>query len=312
MKRFVLFILVLMLGAYACQSLRKESVFSRSNGAPVREGDQRLSPVPLSKLPASTDLHFSAQYCLECHERVPADRSALYLRYDGDFRQLCRCHYLNEQVHVHPVSGRPSPEVTIPPDYPLRDGNLTCTTCHDISIQCRNNPVEKVLRKGQDFLRGTPYKNRIDLCFNCHDQNRYPRYNPHQQLDATGAVIETKCLYCHSDVPDVKRSTNKEVHLIAPYTALCVGCHYQASKQPLHVRHIRKPPPAILEQMRKTQKELNIVLPLDNNGKITCVTCHNPHQKGLIPVESAGSTGAGAVHRHRLSGNMCIRCHPLI
>ena len=312
MKRFVLFIVVLMLGAHACQSLRKESVFSRGNGAPVHEEAQQLPPTPISQLPASTDLHFSADYCLECHERIPSDRKAPFLRYNGDFKLLCRCHYKNEQVHVHPVSGRPSPEVTIPSGYPLRDGDLTCSTCHDIYIQCRDNPVEKVLSKGQGFLRGSPYRNRMDLCFNCHDRSRYPRYNPHLQLEATGAIIETKCLYCHSDVPDVKRSTSKEVHIIAPYTALCVGCHYRTSKQPLHVRHIRKPTADILKQMQKTQKELHIVLPLDNDGKITCVTCHNPHQKGLIPDESAGATGAGAVHRHRLSGNMCIRCHPML
>jgi cytochrome c peroxidase len=63
--------------------------------------------------------------------------------------------------------------------------------------------------------------------------------------------------------------------------------------------------------MKQMQAEFKIVLPLDQDGKVICVTCHNPHQKGLIPDQRAGATGAGAIHRHRLAGNMCIKCHPM-
>jgi hypothetical protein len=63
--------------------------------------------------------------------------------------------------------------------------------------------------------------------------------------------------------------------------------------------------------MKRLQVEYNIVLPLDRKGQITCATCHNPHQKGLIPDQRAGAGGAGAAHRHRIHENLCIKCHPM-
>jgi cytochrome c peroxidase len=63
--------------------------------------------------------------------------------------------------------------------------------------------------------------------------------------------------------------------------------------------------------MKQMEAELGIILPLNEDGKITCVTCHNPHEKGVISTERVGAKGAGEIHRHRLSGNMCIKCHQM-
>ena len=311
MKRNLILLFVLLLVALvACQSVSRESVFSRPAGKPIR-GESRFPTQFQSDLDPKTDIHFNGRYCLECHEKIPITRRESRLRYEGDFQILCRCHYKKEQIHVHPVSASPTSNVQIPAGYPLEDGKLTCLTCHNIYIQCQDNQTEKLLLKGQDFLRGSPYENKLDICFKCHDKERYRRYNPHRQLAADGKIIEKQCLYCHTNVPDVNKSTQEEVKLIGTYGALCMGCHFQAAKQPLHVRHIRKPSARVIKRMQQMQEELKIVLPLDSDGKITCVTCHNPHQQGLIPSERSGAKGAGEVHRHRLSGNMCIKCHPM-
>jgi len=260
------------------------------------------------------NIHFAAKYCLECHTTREVDPRTKSLKYDGDFRKLCLdCHDDRKPIHGHPVKARAdaSGSVRIPSDFPLQQDAMDCRTCHDIYIQCRDSEADKLLLKGQMFLRGMPYKSRLVFCYRCHEVSRFPRYNPHEQIDEAGQAMHAKCIYCHSDVPDESHTTYREVKLIGTYSELCKGCHYQTAQQPLHVRHLRKPTREVVERMAQMQAEFKIVLPLDQDGMVTCVTCHNPHQKGLIPDQRAGATGAGAPHRHRLAGNLCIKCHPM-
>jgi hypothetical protein len=264
-------------------------------------------------LAKDVNVHFSGKYCLACHHDLPLGDGDKRLKYGGDFRRLCRCHFDGGPIHVHPVefSTEKSSRIRIPEEFPLAQDNATCLTCHDVFAQCRDSEADKILLKGQMLLRGLPYENRLQFCFRCHDRDRYRKYNPHEQVDATGQTIEVKCLYCHSEVPDTDQSTYRDVKLISNYGELCMGCHYRVARQPLHARHLRKPGPEVLARMQEMQEKFDIVLPLDRNGQVTCATCHNPHQKGLIPDRRAGAKGAGAPHRHRLAGNMCIKCHPM-
>jgi len=90
-----------------------------------------------------------------------------------------------------------------------------------------------------------------------------------------------------------------------------VRCHNKTEKQTLHAKHLRRPTPKVLARMKKIEVEFGIVLPLNEEGKITCPTCHNPHEKGVIPDYRAGAKGAGKQNRQRLSGNICIKCHQM-
>ena len=48
-------------------------------------------------------------------------------------------------------------------------------------------------------------------------------------------------------------------------------------------------------------------LPLVPRSRITCSTCHNPHQEGVI---FPGPAAAGADSLHRLRDeNICMGCH---
>ncbi len=266
-----------------------------------------------AELPKSTNIHFSGRYCGECHAGRTNGAEAKVLKYNGNFRFLCRCHFDTESVHAHPVDSRPdkSSGITIPTEFPLNQGQMSCLTCHNVFIQCRDSEADKVLLKGQKFLRGMPYKSSLDFCFRCHETNRYVQRDPHKQIDAQGRMITAQCIYCHTDVPDAQTATYREVKLIGNYGALCKGCHYATARQPMHSKHLRKPSREVVERMKQMQEQYNMVLPLDQEGKVTCVTCHNPHQKGLIPDQRAGTKGAGTTHRHRLEGNMCIKCHPM-
>ena len=63
--------------------------------------------------------------------------------------------------------------------------------------------------------------------------------------------------------------------------------------------------------MSKTQIDRNVMLPLAIDGMVTCSTCHNPHQAGVLTVRAA-IAGSGAPGRLRIPKNqMCSACHEL-
>jgi cytochrome c peroxidase len=75
--------------------------------------------------------------------------------------------------------------------------------------------------------------------------------------------------------------------------------------------HMTRPTAKTIATMKKMEEELRVVLPLDAEGKMTCATCHNPHEKGVISAESPAATGAGSKYRLRLPEPPCIACHEM-
>ena len=314
MQKLATIALIIIVFSVGCSSETRESRFGNlGTRFSLKSEPQEPQPEITSKLSHSTDIHFSAKYCKECHFDVPPKKGPKFLRYGGDFKQLCRCHYSASQNYVHPVDLEPSEYMQrrIPSELPLQDGKVTCTTCHNIFIQCHDKPTEKIFLKENKFLRGAPYQNRTELCFKCHDITQYRKYNPHLQLNAEKQIVEVKCLYCHSEVPDVKHANPEDVKLLAKAEVICLGCHSQVTENQWHTRHLRKPPPEIAKRIEELRKKYQIILPLDPDGKITCSTCHNPHEKGVIPDIRAGAKGAGEKFRYRLTDNLCVRCHPM-
>lgn len=258
----------------------------------------------------STNVHYSGKYCSECHERIPVKGGASFLKYDGDFHMLCKCHGYKPGTYIHPVDIVPSVEkqAVIPDELPLKDGKLSCMTCHDIYLQCRENTEARFSNKR--FLRGAPFQKRTDLCFKCHDNDRYSKHNPHtHQLGPDGEINVKQCLYCHVRKPDELRESFDDVQLVGDLLIVCQRCHMKSAKHPADAKHIVVPSSGVLSKMRTTEKQFNIVLPLDYNGKIFCGTCHNPHQRGVIPSENVGSRGAIETYGQRFLGKMCIACH---
>ena len=85
----------------------------------------------------------------------------------------------------------------------------------------------------------------------------------------------------------------------------------QAPRQDFHARHLRKPSDEVLSRIKQMEDQHGIILPLNGEGMISCATCHNPHEKGVIPDIRAGAKGAGEDKRQRLEEKMCIKCHPM-
>jgi hypothetical protein len=319
MRRFILSTIIILSGfSYSCY--QKEVV------SPEQTGQRR--PVPQRPVPQppvqqhlkvksgavtdDTNVHYTDKYCTVCHEQTPR-KGNKFLKYGGDDKQLCSCHYRTAGRDVHPSDVEIPKEFKkrMPNDFPLSNGKIACITCHDVFAQCRDNKTKVAFTIGRNFLRGGPYKKLITLCFKCHDKTKYEQFNPHKQLDKNGKIIAKKCLYCHKKVPDVKTAEFKDVTLIGNLGPLCLRCHNKEEKTTLHGQHLRKPSDKVLARMKQTEIEFGIVLPLNYDGKITCATCHNPHEKGVIPPHRAGAKGGGQKHRLRLPGNICIRCHQM-
>jgi hypothetical protein len=64
-----------------------------------------------------------------------------------------------------------------------------------------------------------------------------------------------------------------------------------------------------LNNMNKAQERLYIILPIVPRGRITCSTCHNPHQEGVIQ-RTAAARGAETKGKLRLP-DLCFACHEI-
>lgn len=266
----------------------------------------------------STDIHFDKRYCLECHtETVKSGTPSLRFT---NILQTCRCHGYTPDTYTHPVDIVPSPEIKakIPVELPLTDGKITCHTCHLIQWQCQDDPEAK--RVNGIFLRVNPFLPRTAICYFCHNEQQYKMLDPHNQLDVFGNIIATKCLYCHTEKPDAQKDFFKSgggkgqgVKLIGDLAVLCSRCHFKQRRlHPISASHFKKPSARTLRNMRKSEKQFRISLPLNYKGEVTCVTCHNPHEHGVIPSDRATAKGASEKARLRrpLFGNkICLACH---
>lgn len=266
-----------------------------------------------------TNVHFTGHYCDECHSEIPEKGKEKHLKFGNDYTKTCRCHEYTQGTYIHPVYVKPSEDKKsrIPDTFPLVDGEISCITCHDIYLQCQDRVVLKLFNRR--FLRGGPFLHRTDMCFNCHEKHEYEQLNPHDQIDAHGNLNEKKCLYCHTEKPDEKFGSfkggafGKEVKLIGRLEVLCIRCHPKNEKfHPINANHLQKPSPATLANIKESEKKYEVILPLNSEGEVTCVTCHNPHEKGVLPVKKASAKGASEKYRLRLSGmtgEICRACH---
>ena len=203
--------------------------------------------------------------------------------YTGKENSFClSCHSGCPTLHVvSEVKVKETECLKVPSSFPLKEGRMVCTTCHDMTAE----------RK--DFLRAKKeLRERFDFCFQCHNPECYRKFNPHETIGKSILWEEKKkaCIYCHGVGARLEA-----------YKA-CVGCH---TKTP-HVgapEHILAP----VEKVRKVVEGKKGVVDifameelkpkLDEKvlmerkpkvilvrGRIECITCHNPHPQIAVPA----------------------------
>jgi len=279
--------------------------------------------------------HRDAAMCSSCHISGVGGRRNL--RFDADVSRLCRsCHDGRRATReAHPVGVAPSETMVkrIPPDFPLEKGMVTCSTCHDVTLQCKAGQPAAWSRRR--FLRGADLTGPLEFCFRCHVRENNRPFNVHDQLEA-GKPKADACIWCHTGVPDVDSRSQEDIsrNLHKKSIGVCGNCHPVAKGHPNGGSHMgATPSEAMMSYMSayELQPRMNLPLnqlleyvraarriprsiPLDENGRITCYSCHNPHEKGLLPnwnPRSIGSEPKQSVN-HRLrarEGQLCIACH---
>ena len=175
--------------------------------------------------------------------------------------------------------------------FELEDNKIVCASCHGLKDMAEI-PYDKVDKKAPDFLRGGPYKNIQSFCFNCHDKKASERENIHILLDENQAINKKNCLFCHQEIHEKRdhKLGQAQLKLRLPPEKLCLGCHLKSPHLNAIEHQDAKPKPEMKKYMDKQAQDQNIILPLAENGHVTCISCHSPHQKGVLePSNIAGN-----------------------
>jgi hypothetical protein len=247
--------------------------------------------------------HWDPEGCAGCHDEDDDERP---LPIDSeDVVELCMdCHEGHEEApFVHPVDSRAAGAgLRTPTGWPLLDGQLWCLTCHDIKQQCdvdarRAAATERMLRRPDPHMAHS-------LCTACHVDPDWAD-SPHTQLDSAGQPDSESCLLCHEEEPEVPGDGSRQSEPnLRTASGSCLSCHTRHWDY-FPAEHVDQPVPP---EMRRRTK-----LPLAD-GRVTCYTCHSPHQVGLFPSGSALAASATlpAEMAHYLRADrpgLCLGCH---
>ena len=182
----------------------------------------------------------------------------------------------------HLVNIKPSEKMEISDTLPLSDeGKIVCKTCHGIK-DIEKIEIDKVDKKADDFHRGGPYKRLSQFCYRCHEKKDYQRPNIHNLLDDKGKYDKKDCEYCHKKVPDPEKEIKRaDLEFRLPPEKLCWGCHLKVPHFNA-LNHQVEADEEMRKRIEKSEKKHKIILPLTSDNKVMCVTCHSPHEAGLI------------------------------
>jgi predicted CXXCH cytochrome family protein len=258
--------------------------------------------------------HWREDGCQACH-RMPARSGRPNLR-DPDADRVCAmCHSgVFDHSYIHPTGIKPGAamKARMPQSFRhllSKDGTLACRTCHDIKAQCLSDRAPEK-RTNPQFFRDGPYREPVDLCYRCHDDEGYARLNAHDQVSDEGKLKEHTCTICHTE--NKRGAFHNKDNLVW----MCRSCHrwrvhpssgFSFSRKGIP-NHLVVPSEAVLRKMKQSEQEYGITLPLDpNTGRIYCATCHNPHERGVIKRLRA-ARGASKEKRLR-KRETCLNCH---
>lgn len=166
---------------------------------------------------------------------------------------------------------------------PLKaDRKLKCAVCHGIE-DIDEQDFDKIDKKDPDFLHGGPYPDLNQFCFYCHDIEKQRRPNIHDMVDAQGKVNEDACRHCHEEVLERDQQYElSELKLRVPMDTLCYGCHLK-SPHFNALEHQVEPSEHVEKQHKRfLQEHPEVILPLTEDNRVTCVTCHTPHPPGVL------------------------------
>jgi hypothetical protein len=205
-----------------------------------------------------------SEKCYTCHSSKPkAGDSAATVALQEKITQICNFCH-NVKAKAHPQNVNPLS--VLPKVLPRSSkGEVNCGTCHD--PHGTGTTLHFLREKYVGFLEAGR-----DI-------------NPHPGKDYAS------CRGCHAVISTKKEEMRKNRLYGGDDLLICLSCH--GSMDACHPILVKVPP-----SMAKV-----VTLPLTAEGKITCLTCHNP-----MPP-----SGTGVTLRDRKAGDatnaICFRCH---
>jgi predicted CXXCH cytochrome family protein len=293
-------------GGYACFSCH-DPHGELSIGQDLLKSDY-LKLVAVSR---NVNPHWKNVMCVTCHEDKP-EKGEPNLLMNGDVNGLCiRCHNAEvSKAFLHPVDIEPSEKVHIPDDMPLSNGKITCQTCHKSSLQETGEEISVALRTNSSFLRVADYS-PADFCLQCHIQELFSKVNVHEQLTENGDIRTEMCAGCHFVLPEDDGDPTLTTGWDVDPKEFCLLCHRKGIYTKDHPAgpHLVEPSRDTLYTLLDAENRIGAPLPLYED-RITCSTCHDPHQNGVLTGHNevdiaSGKHGVRAMYREIL----CTGCH---
>lgn len=190
----------------------------------------------------------------------------------------------------HIVGVKPSKDIDVPKQFKIgQEEELICATCHGLK-DIDKTPIDKVETESADFLVGGRYRRLTDFCYRCHDEKKTQRENIHVMLDKHGDIKKKNCTFCHEEVPDRdKKLKLTELKLRLPITKICYGCHLKDPHFNSVEHQVKPAQKEMLKRIEKNSEEQGILVLLSKKQEVLCISCHTPHQYGVIdPEKPAG------------------------
>lgn len=231
-------------------------------------------------------------------------------------------------------------DMQLPADYPLDHANrLQCQTCHQADIFTEYDHYRSTLKKDErnqddyrklinklkeydqqanDFLRDQGQKALGEFCYRCHQKEENQAQNIHIMLDKQGKAIKENCSFCHKEPLQAEDFYSPQSQsrignlqqiddsLRLPPETLCIGCHLRTPhlNAQLHLVNLDSD---MINKIRNYEVRHNLRLPLNQKNSITCVTCHTPHQQGVL---HASNPSAGRTDDSSLEQGITYASHP--
>jgi predicted CXXCH cytochrome family protein len=230
---------------------------------------------------------YTDRECFKCH--INPENTPERLR--GTVTRLCKhCHKKILRNSSHPVGIAPR-FTSIPADLPLRDGKLTCVTCHNPHSEKRT-----LFGSNTYFLRRPNTDMRV-FCASCHEEDP----------QSPGHLI-TKVAHMGS-----RYKTTNSSETLDPLSIQCISCHDGTVAKAITSRelgtgtwnHIKDSHPIGVNynRARMTGNELVAKSRIDRKirffgGNIGCGTCHDMYSD--LPDKLVMSN---------VDSTLCLGCH---
>lgn len=309
----------------------------------VAAADPKTSPTMEPNKPETSNPHWQSDGCNICH--ISGPKGLLPTKINEIDSMCLACHNGHDAAsEAHPIGRtlRSDSEFSRPENWPLVDGKLGCVTCHNIKLAC--DPAKKRPLSNREFLRDRWVGSKKKFCQNCHQARSFNKLIPHIMISGSRDLIhlgeqnkidESACLFCHNELPDrTTRIRTGRPQLRSPQKILCQICHrmHKTFYDPGHMgalissemqvyMYAREllggtvlPDHLLLERLARSGAKPTQMVP-DSQGKITCTTCHNPHQENVFSSDSELShnpmwlVGPQKMVSSSSSKETCIDCH---